>query len=140
MGYRFLMTLSTLAVILLLGAVPAVAQGDVAADGWTALRTADGHLDFQGVWDYRTMTPLERPDDLAGKQFFTDEEAAAFEQEAVERRHKDRRTSDGLSAAADVANAYNESWWDYGKKLTKDKRTSLIVDPPDGRVPLTQVA
>ena len=140
MGHRLLMTLSTLAVIVLFGTVPATAQGDVAADGWTPPRTADGRPDLQGVWDYRTMTPLERPDDLAGKQFFTDEEAAAFERESVERRHKDRRTADGLSAAADVANAYNEFWWDYGKKLTRDKRTSLIVDPPDGRIPRTEAA
>ena len=47
---------------------------------------------------------------------------------------------DNEGLAADVANAYNEFWWDYGKKLTRDKRTSLIVDPPDGRIPRTEAA
>ena len=73
--------------------------------------------------------------DLAGKEFFTDEEAAAFEQESVARQDKDRRTEDGLSVQADVGAAYNEVWWDDGKNLTEDNRTALIVDPPDGRIP-----
>ena len=101
---------------------------------WAVSRTADGHPDLQGVWDYRTMTPLERPSSLADQPFFTPEEAAAYERESVARRNKDRRIEDGLTAQADVASAYNEFWWDYGKALS-DLRTSLIVDPPDGRVP-----
>ncbi len=109
------------------------AQSSAPAD-WTAPRTPDGHPNLQGVWDYRSMTPLERPRDLADKPFFTPEEAAAYERESVSRRDKDRRTEDGLSAQADVAAAYNEFWWDYGKKLS-DLRTSLVVDPPDGRIP-----
>ena len=99
-----------------------------------ALQTPDGQPDLQGIWDYRTMTPLERPAELAGQQFFTDEEASAFQQQGLERRDKDLRASD-VGAAQDVRNAYNEFWWDYGKTLTADLRTSLIFDPPEGQIP-----
>jgi hypothetical protein len=109
------------------------AQGTAAATA-NALLTTDGHPNLQGIWDYRTMTPLERPAELAGQQFFTDEEASAYRQEGLARRNKDRRASD-VGSARDVSNAYNEFWWDYGKTLTADLRTSLIVDPADGRIP-----
>ena len=98
-------------------------------------RTPDGMPDLQGVWDFRTMTPLERPSELAGKQVLTAEEAAVYERETLAARDKDLRVSDGISVDRDVANAYNEFWWDYGSKLTDDRRTSLIVDPADGRIP-----
>jgi len=105
-------------------------------------RTPWGAPDLRGVWDFRTITPLERPEELGEQERFGSAKAAAeFEQRTLARRNKDRRTSDGLSAQADVANAYNQFWWDYGDKLTEDRRTSLIVDPPDGRIPeLTDAA
>ena len=91
------------------------------------------------IWDFRTLTPLERPDELAGKEFLTDEEAAAFEQQTLYTRNADRR--DGadrpFGIGSDVERAYNQFWWDYGTNITEDKRTSLIVDPPDGRIPYT---
>ena len=99
-------------------------------------RTPWGAPDLRGVWDFRTITPLERPEELGEQERFGSAEAAAeFEQRTLARRDKDRRTSDGLSAQADVANAYNQFWWDYGDKLTEDRRTSLIVDPPTGGFP-----
>ena len=127
------------ALVIVLGVVallpvPVVAQTD-GAETWTLPRTPWGDPDLQGIWDFRTMTPLERPEDLAGKQFLTDDEAAEYQTARVARLDKDRRTDDGLTAEADVALAYNEFWWDSGKTLTEDKRTSLIVDPPDGRIP-----
>jgi hypothetical protein len=102
------------------------------AKGWTAPRTPDGHPDLQGVWDYRTITPMERPAELADKPVLSEQEVAEYEREQATSRNRDRR--DG-SAAADVARAYNQFWWDYGSKVVGTRRTSLIVDPPDGRIP-----
>ena len=136
---RFLLPLVPAAVLPLVSPPPAAAAPNPAEETapaeWETPRTAWGDPDLRGVWDYRTITPLERPGELAGKSVLSDDEAAEFEARLVETKNKDRRQADGLSAQADVANAYNEFWWDYGKKLTEDKRTSLIVDPPDGRIP-----
>jgi hypothetical protein len=98
-----------------------------AAKKWTAPRTPWGEPDLQGVWSYATVTPLERPDSQAGKDVLTAEEVAALDREA--RTGADRR--DG-SPEADLARAYNAFWYDRGKS---DGRTSLIVDPPDGKLP-----
>src|SRR5882724_837143 len=98
-------------------------------------RTADGQPDLQGVWNFSTITPLERPAEFAGKEFLTDAEAAQYERRTVDRNNRDTRES---SADADVASAYNEFWWDRGvhaARVNGRVRTSLIVDPPDGRVP-----
>src|SRR5258708_18406576 len=108
-----------------------IAAAAIALAGDTP-KTAWGHPDLQGIWDFATITPLERPADLAGKKVLTDEEAAAFEKKTLETRNQDRR--DG-GAQADVARAYNEVWWDYGKKVVGTRQTSLVVDPPDGRIP-----
>jgi hypothetical protein len=95
-------------------------------------RTSWGHPDLQGIWSTATITPFERPADLAGKEFLTKDEAAEFERSTLERTNRDRR--DG-GAAADVARAYNDVWWDVGTKVVPTRRTSLVIDPPDGRVP-----
>jgi hypothetical protein len=95
-------------------------------------KTPDGKPDLQGVWTNVTVTPLERPQNLADKAFFTPAEAAAFERQVVERNNADRR--DG-GAEADVGRAYNDAWYDRGTRVVKTLRTSLIVDPPDGHVP-----
>ena len=110
-------------------------------DTWTPPKTAWASPDLRGVWDFRTITPLERPTELSGKDILSDQEAAEFATQTLKQRNKDRRTTDGLTVREDVRNAYNQFWWDYGDKLTEDKRTSLIVDPPDGRIPsLTPLA
>jgi len=93
-------------------------------------RTADGHPDLQGTWDFAQLTPFERPGDFAGKDTVTEEEAEEFAQKRIETTHKDRR--DG-GAAADVERAYNDFWWDFGRRIAR--QPSLVVDPPDGRVP-----
>ena len=100
--------------------------------GWAPPRTPDGKPDLQGVWTNVTITPLERPRELADKQFFTAKEAAQYEKDTVQRNNADRR--DG-PAEADVGRAYNDFWWDRGTKVVPTLRTSLIIDPADGKVP-----
>ena len=92
--------------------------------------------DLDGVWSFATITPLERPAEFAGKLEITGDEAAAYERRTIERNDRDRR--DRSSPEADVGGAYNEAWFDRGSVLTVvngKKRTSLIVDPADGKVP-----
>ncbi len=90
----------------------------------------DGHPDLQGTWDFAQLTPFERPGNFAGKSSLSDEEAEEFAQQRIESGNKDNR---GGGAAADVERAYNDFWWDFGKRVAK--QTSLVVDPPSGRVP-----
>ena len=85
-------------------------------------RLRDGRPDLQGTWDLRTATPLERRKELAGKEFFTPAEAADFE----------RRERERIAGAIAV---HAPGWLDYGAKLLPDLRTSLIIDPADGRIP-----
>ncbi len=99
---------------------------------WTAPRTLEGHPDLQGAWTTASVTPLQRPAELGTKESFTDEEARTFEQNRVRERDANRR--DGGSWA-DINRAYNDEWYERGTKVVETKRTSLIVDPPDGRIP-----
>jgi hypothetical protein len=97
---------------------------------WTLPRTPDGQPDLQGVWDTRSATPLERPAEYAGREFLTEEEAATFEQRAAERG--DGRPPGDPRTAPSV----HPVWWlDYGRKVVGTRRTSLIVEPADGRIP-----
>jgi len=105
--------------------------GATAAKTWTQPRTPDGQPDLQGVWTNATITPFERPSALAGKEFLTAEEAAKLERENAERR----QANDDAPRPGDVG-SYNEFWFDSGTRVVGTRRTSLVVDPPDGRVPL----
>ena len=96
---------------------------------------ATSAADLEGVWTFSTITPLERPAEFSDKPYFTDAEAAAFEKRTIEANDRDRR---GASPDADVNGAYNEAWFDRGTHVATvrgRKPTSLVVDPPDGRVP-----
>jgi hypothetical protein len=111
---------------------PAAAQ--TARKSGTPPRTAWGQPDLQGIWSNATLTPVERPKELAGKEFLTEPEAAAFRKQVLERNNMDRRDGGG---DADVSRAYNDFWWDRGTQVVQTRRSSLVVDPPDGRVPAT---
>jgi hypothetical protein len=113
------------------------AKSKVAAKRWTPPRTPWGHPDLQGIWDYRTITPLERPGALSGKQFLTEDEAAAFERDENRRQNRDLIDPEkgGLQYPPGGVVPYNEFWYDRGNSVVDSKRTSLIVDPPDGRLP-----
>ena len=97
---------------------------------WTMPHTADGQPDLQGVWSNATTTPLERPTELGDKEFFTAAEAKAWEKRVV-----DRNSMDQKSVAADVFVAYNDAWYDRGTRTAKTMRTSMIMDPKDGKLP-----
>src|SRR5256886_7610302 len=100
---------------------------------WTPTRTPWGDPDLQGVWNDATSTPLQRPSSRAGKDVLSDEEANEFQQELAFDLTRDRR--DG-GPEADVNRAYNDHWMDARRlKITADRRTSLIVDPADVRIP-----
>ena len=103
-----------------------------AAKAWTPPRTPDGQPDLQGVWTNSTLTPLERPAEFAGKPFLTEAEVAVYEQQLAIQNNRDRR--DG-SADVDVGRAYNDFWFERGTKVVPTRRSSLIIDPPDGKVP-----
>ena len=91
-------------------------------------RTPDGRPDLHGIWDFRTITPLERPGQYADKTTLTAEEAAALEERtAASRVDRAPRTGD--------PGTYNQFWFDFGTSVVGNRRTALLVDPPDGRLP-----
>ena len=104
-------------------------------------RLPDGKPDLQGVWDFRTLTPLQRPEDLADKAVLADEEASEIESKAAARdaaaNAPTENRDETLPVGGDVG-AYNAFWVDQGARVVDDQRTSLIVDPPGGRVPPLQ--
>jgi hypothetical protein len=123
-----------------LAQTPAPASRTPAAAAKSAVpRTPDGRPDLQGIWDFRTITPMERPKELANKATLTEQEA--IEWEIKNRRNQDNRdkgaarTVNGGQSNADVERAYNDFWWDFGTNAVKTRRTSLVIDPPDGRIP-----
>ena len=140
-----------LAAVLAVFAVVALAPAFATAQSTDATETPRmpwGAPDLQGVWDFRSITPMERPEELADQAFLTPEEAAELEQAAVDRNdellnREARRTVAGRSVDRGEDGApgpYNNFWLDRGTTTVGTRRTSLVVDPPTGRVPAMTAA
>jgi len=119
--------LGVLTMVASLAPVSAVAQPSSSA-GTPAARTADGQPDLQGVWDFGSVTPLQRPAAMGDKAFLTEEEASALETQAAAGR------VDRPPRAGDPG-SYNQFWFAGGTTVAGTRRTSLISDPPDGQLP-----
>ena len=119
--------LVAMAALALLAPLPLAAQTSAAK--WAPANTPDGQPDLQGIWTNPTITPFERPAELGNKQFLTEKEVSDLEKKAAENR------VDAPPKPGDVG-AYNQFWFDSGTKVVSTRQTSLVVDPPDGRVPL----
>ena len=116
--------LPPLLIVLALVAVSAAAQKPIP-------RTADGHPDLQGVWDNSTLTPLERPAELSDKEFFPDKDASEYESLAQYLVRLQARFGDGEAAVTGEANGI----WRSPRRLGPDRRTSVITQPADGKLP-----
>ena len=116
-------------VIVAVSLAPFSATAQLSAPNTSSVpRTLDGHPDLQGVWDFGSVTALERPAALAGKEFLTDEDVADLEAQAAAGR-VDRPPRPGDPGS------YNQFWFARGTRVAGTRRTSLIVDPPGGRLP-----
>ena len=105
-----------------------------------APQTSWGAPDLQGIWDFRSITPLERPEDLAEQEFLSEEEAADLEQAAVDRIEElANREAERTEVGGNIG-AYNDFWMDRGTNTDDSRRTSLITDPANGRIPSTTEA
>jgi hypothetical protein len=131
MRHRWLASVGLSAIVI------GVSHAAVLAQTWTPPRTPDGQYDLQGLWDFSTITPLERPAALADKPVLTEAEARAFEE--AENRRLNRDLIDpkkgGVNYPPGGVVPYNEFWYERGSAVIETRRTSLIVDPPDGRLP-----
>ena len=114
--------------VALVGFLPAGAAGQE-----TSFRTPDGHPDLQGVWNFSTATPMERPEDLADQSTLTAEEAAAWEQRLAEQRAANESEREDAPLGARLGYSVRV-WFEHGHTLS-EQRTSLVIDPPDGRIP-----
>ena len=114
------------AAVLVASIVLASASGAAKA----TFRTPWGDPDLEGIWTGSTITPLERPAKFAGRKYLTEAEAAELEKQAVADQ------VDRPPRAGDPG-TYNQVWFDPSSKVLPDRRTSLIVDPADGRIPYT---
>ena len=132
-------------------AIAALVPIGLGAQSKSTAKTPWGHPDLQGLWNVATMTPLERPDEAKGRLTLTEAEVRKLEGANAARRENRARPSDGnrqappvggdgSTGAAGNVGGYNNFWVDPGdtyNKVDGQYRTSIIVDPPDGRIPQT---
>ena len=131
MSYRLLSTSTILFLAVSVLALPLPGQTKQSS----APRTPDGQPDLQGIWTNSTLTPLERSREFAAKPVLSEAEATEYEKRTLQQGNRDRR--DG-GPEVDVGRAYNELFFERGNQLARlggTIRTSMIVDPPDGRIP-----
>ena len=119
---RFFIVMCAAVVLASQVLMPVVAQTDT--EHWTLSRTPWGDPDMQGIWSFATITPLERPPDTGVRGELTDTEVAQL--------NLDARTRSDRAPRAGSTGTYNAFWWDWGESIG---RSSLIIDPPDGRIP-----
>jgi hypothetical protein len=98
------------------------------ANAWRVPRTPDGRPELQGFWTNITATPLQRPPEFGTRQFLTEEEAAEYERTAID------RVIQSLSAENRIGADLNDIYMDR-RRVVEDRRTALIIDPPDGAIP-----
>ena len=110
-----------LGAVMALAATPSTAQD--------APRIAWGEPDLQGVWDFRTITPLQRPEALGDQAFLMAEEAANLEQEAVARDQRLLEAAPTKTEAGGNVAGYNKTWMDRGTRTIETRRTSLVIVP-----------
>ena len=137
--------LRALACLALAASVAAQSDSEV-------IRTPYGDPDLRGMFTFRTLTPLQRPVIVAGasallsgRETLTADEAAQYEEQRRNELNRDNQNLEvhapGVryqSRAEGGVGGYNEFWYERGTELTSDKRTSLVVDPPDGRIPFRE--
>ena len=129
MRNRYLVTVCTIAAMVVSVSALATAQSS------TPLRTAWGDPDLGGVWNNSTLTPFQRPERLGDQEFLTEEEAANVEQEAVDRNERLLNEEAQRTEAGGNIGAYNNFWMDRGTNTVDTRRTSLIIEPSNGRYP-----
>ena len=129
MRNRYLVTVCTIAAMVVSVSALATAQSS------TPLRTAWGDPDLGGVWNNSTLTPFQRPERLGDQEFLTEEEAANVEQEAVDRNERLLNEEAQRTEVGGNIGAYNNFWMDRGTNTVDTRRTSLIIEPSNGRYP-----
>lgn len=116
---------TAVAALLIISQGPGFAQKN-AQKKWTPPRAADGHPDLQGYWTNATLIPLERPKELGTKEFYTEAEAAAIDKQRIQKENSQAQTDIHYD---------NVIWQSENYAKVVSRRTSLVFDPPDGRLP-----
>ena len=128
MRHRCLVLTFTVAAAVALSPLPGYAQSEEAP------RTPWGKPDLQGVWDFATLTPMERPAELADRERLTDEDVANIVARSAQ--FTSLLSESGVPGADGASTGtYDEFWFDFGSDVSADRRTSLVVEPRDGRIP-----